>query len=93
VTNIGNVSLTNLVVNDTPLGLVPLGQDSLAAGQATTGILTYTVVEADLPGPLTNIVVITGDSPGEKITATTKLSVLLKRANKQFYLPLILKSN
>ncbi len=90
VTNTGNVSLTNLIASDTPLGAITLNKDSLTSGQATNGTLTYTIVEDDLPGPLTNTIIVTGIFHTEAITATTSISVtLLER--KQICLPIILK--
>ncbi|MCP4304772.1 MAG: hypothetical protein GY788_07850, partial [bacterium] len=77
VTNTGNVSLTNLIASDTPLGAISFNKDNLTPGQDTTGTLTYTVVEDDLPGPLTNIVVVTGTFLTDKITATTEADVSL----------------
>jgi uncharacterized repeat protein (TIGR01451 family) len=96
VTNAGNVSLTNIVASDTPLGLVPLDKSSLRPDQSTTGILTYTVIEADLPDPLTNTVIVTGTFIDQKITATVNASVSVFSEispNEQLYLPLILKDS
>lgn len=94
VTNVGNVSLTNLTALDTPLGPIPLDKNNLAPGHSASGILTYTISEADLPGPTTNTVVVTGTSLSNKIvTATTIISVTLESNSiQQMYLPLILKN-
>lgn len=96
VTNTGTVNLSDLTAVDTPLGVVPLEQSSLAPGQGTTGILTYTVTEADLPGPLTNTVIATGIFSSEETTAAASISVILHSGitpNEQVYLPLILRSD
>src|SRR4030095_2675183 len=94
VTNTGNISLTQLVAQDTPLGPIPLGKSSLAPGQGTKGILTYTVVEADLPGHLTNTLAVTTNSVSGKITATARPLVALASGDKvdqQMHFPVILK--
>jgi uncharacterized repeat protein (TIGR01451 family) len=92
VTNTGNVSLAGFVASDTLLGVIALVQDSLTPGQATTGTLTYTVVEANLPGPLTDTATVTGTLfDGSKITNTTSISVALSEdtSGEHIYLPVI----
>lgn len=93
VTNTGNVSLTNLIANDTPLGTISLNKNSLSPGQDTTGVLTYMVIETDLPGPLTNSAVTTGVFQTNEITAAVSIFVKLigNNLNNQVYLPVILK--
>lgn len=94
VTNTGNITLTTLIAQDTPLGLVPLDKSSLVPGQGAKGILTYTVVKADLPGPLMNAVMVTATFINGKITATAKTSVRLSsedETDQQMYFPIILK--
>lgn len=97
VTNTGNVNLTNLAANDTPLGPVPLDQTSLAPGQASSGTLTYTIEAADLPGPFISTIIATATtSLGDEIVATASRSVSLlpaDRSDLHLYLPLILESN
>ncbi len=95
VTNTGNVSLTNLIASDTPLGAISLNKNNLPPGQGTTGILTYTVVENDLPGPLTNTIVVTGVFLTEEITGITSMSVTLleNSSDNHVYLPVILKND
>jgi uncharacterized repeat protein (TIGR01451 family) len=72
-------TLTGITGNDDKLGPVTFDPDTLAAGQNTTGTLTYTVQPGDLPGPLVNVVVVSGTPPvGPSIavsaTATVKLT-------------------
>jgi uncharacterized repeat protein (TIGR01451 family) len=96
VTNTGNVSLTNLVASDTPLGVISLNKNSLAPDQSATGTLTYTIVEDNLPGPLTNTAIVTGISFNSlKITTTTSISVALLENSSEdhIYLPVILKND
>jgi uncharacterized repeat protein (TIGR01451 family) len=88
VTNTGNVTLDPVSAHDDRLGAVTLGSTSLALDVGTSGILTYTVVEGDWPGPLTNTVTVSGTPPsGPDVTATADESVGLtsitvtKRAN------------
>jgi uncharacterized repeat protein (TIGR01451 family) len=60
VTNTGSAPLTDINASDDRLGAISLGTTSLASGETTTGIGTYVVQESDLPGPLTNMVIVTG---------------------------------
>ncbi len=96
VTNAGNFTL-DVSAHDDKLGYVPLNPALLAPNQSATGTLTYTVVEADLPGPLTNTVVVTGTAVGGgAVTATGEASVTLRpvdQPNPAIYLPLIVKNN
>jgi uncharacterized repeat protein (TIGR01451 family)/pilin isopeptide linkage protein/uncharacterized repeat protein (TIGR02543 family) len=48
VTNTGNVTLTNVKVEDNLLGPVPLLKTTLAVGESTTGKLTYKVTQTDI---------------------------------------------
>ena len=63
VRNTGDVSLSNLVLVDSQLGTIPLGVSTLAPNGGETVTATHTVVEGDLPGPLTNTAVVTGTGP------------------------------
>ena len=90
VTNTGDVTLDPVVAVDDKLGTVTLGATSLAPGASTGGILTYTITALDLPGPLTNTVIVTGTAPGgSDVTAWATATVTL---NPYFriYLPLIM---
>jgi hypothetical protein len=97
VTNTGNVTLTNVSASDDKLGQVPISQTILGPNQSTIGTLSYTVAEADLPGPLINTVAGTGTWSGGVITATTNASIILLpiggTQNSEVYLPLIIKDN
>ena len=87
VTNAGKVNLTGIVAHDDRLGAVTLGSTSLPPGAGTSGTLTHTVVEGDLPG-ITNTVAVTGTPPsGPDVTAGTSASVSVKC---YLYLPFIL---
>jgi len=61
--NLGAVTLTNVSADDNRLEAISLATTTLAPGAITTGSATYTVVTGDLPGPLTNTVVVTGRPP------------------------------
>jgi uncharacterized repeat protein (TIGR01451 family) len=60
VTNTGSVTLTNINAEDNRLGAISLPTTTLSPGEFTTGTTTYAAQESDLPGPLTNTVVVTG---------------------------------
>jgi hypothetical protein len=80
VTNTGKTTLDPVIANDDRLGTVPLGAMTLAPGQGASGVLTYTVSEADLPGPLTHTVTASGTPPlGSPVTATAVLTISLVR--------------
>jgi len=68
VTNTGKVTLTDVSATDDVLGAVVLGATALGPGESTSGTLSYTVQESDLPWPLVNSVTVVGTSPlGESI--------------------------
>ncbi len=70
VTNIGNVTLTNVIVDDDIYGPVTLDKTTLAPGESTTGTLTH-VVDKDDISPVTNIATATGPPPvGQNVTDT-----------------------
>jgi uncharacterized repeat protein (TIGR01451 family) len=78
VVNTGLVDLTGLTVTDDKLGAVTLDSTTLVSGTSTSGKLTYTVVEGDLPGPLTNTATVTGTSSvSGTVVATDTASVSL----------------
>jgi len=60
VTNTGGQELTDIYAVDDLLGLVTLGTTTLQPDGQTTGALTYTVQESDLPGPIFNMVLVNG---------------------------------
>jgi hypothetical protein len=98
ITNSGNITLTTVSARDDKLGQVSLSPTTLAPGQSTTGLLTHTVIAANLPGPLTNTVVVTGTPPeGPVVTAVAVVSVALLPPDddpeESLYLPVIVKNN
>jgi len=81
--NTGNTKLKDLTLNDDKLGGIALSSNTLAAGENMTVTAMYTVVVADLPGPLTNTATVSAyDESGEMITATSK-EVSIKLTQKQ----------
>jgi hypothetical protein len=78
VTNTGNITLTNITGNDDKLGPVLFTPNTLTPTQAASASLTYTIHVDDLPGPLTNMVTVTGTSsvdPGTQASASASESV------------------
>jgi uncharacterized repeat protein (TIGR01451 family) len=75
ITNTGDVTLTDMAATDDRLGTIRLGSTKLAPGQVTTGSATYTLVEADRPGPISNTVMVTGTSPTGLVNASASESV------------------
>jgi hypothetical protein len=72
-----NTTIQNISLVDDKLGTIDLdGQTSLDAGTTITAMATYTVLEADLPGPLVNTATISGADPdGNSVTASATASV------------------
>jgi uncharacterized repeat protein (TIGR01451 family) len=79
ITNTNNVTINELTLEDNPLGSIDLGgQTSIAAGKNITATATYTVVEADLPGPIENTATVSGTDPdGNPVSASATASVEL----------------
>ncbi|MDD4446885.1 MAG: hypothetical protein PHN61_04325, partial [Methanothrix sp.] len=78
VTNNGTVTINGLALNDDKLGVVTLDKASLLPGETATGSATHTIIETDLPGPLTNIATATGtDSQGVAVTGRATATVQL----------------
>jgi hypothetical protein len=74
-------------------GAVPLDASSLAPDEWATGVLAYTVIEADLPGPLVNTVIVTGTPlVGVSVTATDTVSVTLTTPEYHAWLPVVYKN-
>lgn len=93
VTNTGDVSLSGVIAVDDPLGTVTLGASTLAPDEWTTGVLTYTVIEGDLPGPLVNTVIVTGTLlAGTSVTDTDTVSVALTPIVYYVWLPVVTKN-
>lgn len=81
VKNTGTVTLNNLAMTDDKLGSITLDKSSLAAGETANGSATHTVVETDLPGPLTNVAIVTAtDSQNKAVTAQATASIKLTYA-------------
>jgi uncharacterized repeat protein (TIGR01451 family) len=96
ITNTGNITLTGLTAYDDKLGQAVLSPTTLAPNQVATGKLTHLVAGSNLPGPLTNTVIVTGSpSSGPVITGTAQASVMLISPfeDNSVYLPLIVKSD
>jgi len=79
IINTDNVTTDNISLEDNLLGIIDLGeQTSLAAGDNITATATYTVAEADLPGPIENTATVYGtDVYGNTVTASAAASVEL----------------
>ncbi|MCX6008433.1 MAG: hypothetical protein NTW48_00020 [Chloroflexi bacterium] len=79
--NTDNVTFTNISLEDDKLGLIPLnGSDNitLAPGVQVTATATYTVAQADLPGPIENTATVSGTDPDSNpVTASATATVLL----------------
>ena len=57
VENVGDYALENIVVNDTMFGDITAEfgfSEPLLPGESETAILSYTILEGDLPGPIEN---------------------------------------
>ena len=81
VKNTGSVTINSLALNDDKLGAVTLDKTSLAPGETANGSATHTVIETDLPGPLTNVATATGtDRQGVAVTGQATASVKLTYA-------------
>lgn len=94
ITNTGNVAMTDLMAYDDRLGSLSLDASLLAPDAWTVSVLTYTVTQSDLPGPLINTVVVTGTSLfGDMVTNTDSFAVSLLRASTHIYLPLLVKNS
>jgi hypothetical protein len=82
ISNSDNFTIENVSLVDDKLGTINLGgQTSLGAGENITAPATYTVVEADLPGPIENMATVSGTDPdGNSVTANVTASVDLTYA-------------
>jgi uncharacterized repeat protein (TIGR01451 family) len=72
VTNTGDVTLTDITLEDDVLGEIELESTTLEPGESTTGTATHTVTEDDLDaGEVRNVAVVTGWPPdGEAVSDT-----------------------
>ncbi|WP_204671807.1 LPXTG cell wall anchor domain-containing protein, partial [Gracilibacillus alcaliphilus] len=69
VTNTGDVTLTDIVVDDPRIdGAIELETTTLAPGETTTGTAEYTVTEADLDNEgINNVATVSGLSPEDEL--------------------------
>lgn len=73
INNTGQTGLNTLTLTDSRLGAITLVSDNLSVGDTITATSTYTVLEADLPGPLSSSATATAaSSTGESVTATSE---------------------
>ena len=80
VTNTGNVTINNIVVNDDKLGIITCPDTSLAEGTSMTCTITH-VAQAGEVGNLTNNVTLTGDPTGGSLDpASDSLTVVVNAA-------------
>jgi len=101
ITNTTGQTITNLQATNQPLGPVsfPPGTllvNQLLADQSISGILTYTVQESDLPGPLTSLTTISSTLPSGRITSAQVTGTVALRKQPQggpIYLPLVMTPN
>jgi len=79
ITNTGNVTISNLSLEDDMLGEINLDEvTSLSPGENIAATATYTVTIDDLPGPIVNIATARGEDPlGTVITGNASASVSL----------------
>lgn len=77
ITNTDNVTIENISLVDDKIGTIDLGgQTSLGAGENIAATATYTVIEADLPGPLVNVATVSGtDTNDNPVTDSAVASV------------------
>jgi uncharacterized repeat protein (TIGR01451 family) len=93
ITNNSSLVISDLSAIDDLLGPVPLSTNSLNPGEVMTATLTYTVVTADLPGPLLNTVTVTGNSAAGMMADTATASVeMLGQIEYVLHLPLVVNN-
>jgi uncharacterized repeat protein (TIGR01451 family) len=85
VTNIGTMTLTNLLASDDTLGQLISGTATLPPAATLNLHKAYTVKQSDLPGPLVNVVTVTATSLlGEAIEESDTASVTLANGSLLF---------
>lgn len=73
ITNTGTVTLTNIELNDDQLGSISVTPSTLGPDEGTVATDTTVVVDSHLPGPLVNLVTVTGTNiyVGEAVATNT----------------------
>jgi len=64
IRNVGDQEAQGILLSDDRLGSIPLPRSSLAPDETMTIHVRYTILESDLPGPLTNVALLTSYAPG-----------------------------
>lgn len=83
IANTGNVTVSNLSLEDDRLGAIPLSNTTLAPGDNITATATYTITISDLPGPIINTAEATGVMPdGISLWATSNQVSISLTVNK-----------
>ncbi|MBM3155622.1 MAG: hypothetical protein FJ008_09920 [Chloroflexi bacterium] len=76
ISSTGNVTVDNVTLLDSKLGQIALSKISLTTpGDNVTAFATYTVVQADLPGPLATSANVTGTAPNGEVVVAASNSV------------------
>ena len=82
ITNVGQTTITDLLLTDDHLGEITLPTTVIAPGETIVAYAEYTVSEDDLPGPLTNSASITGQGlSGQSTSSNTSLSIGVTEAS------------
>ncbi len=80
---------------DDKLGSISFDPDQLAVTQSATGILTYTIQQSDLTGPLRNTAIVSSTAatgtPTLVTAWATETVTLLDSPTFNIYVPVILK--
>lgn len=72
VNNAGDVTISNITLNDSKIGPIPLDITTLDPCKSLAVTSTYTVTVSDLPGPLVNTATVQGYDPaGNTVSATS----------------------
>ncbi|MBM3176329.1 MAG: hypothetical protein FJZ93_11590 [Chloroflexi bacterium] len=92
ISSTGNVTVDNVTLLDSKLGQIALSNTSLAPGDNVTASATYTVVQADLPGPLATSANVTGTAAdGEVVVAVSNsVSVALTASSDNNSVPQVM---
>jgi plastocyanin len=77
ITNSGNVNLKDVALTDDKLGAITLSKTTLAATENITSTKTYTVISADLPGPIVNIATVKATDPAGQVVQANSGKVVV----------------